>query len=235
MNAKEWRAKMGEIAREWVQSPEIQSFRAVKFTPAKAKLYLTQLNHYVRNRRHCWSNVMANSPIIEVKQRILDHEYEEMVQDEYSDAGHLDLVYREAKEVGLSQEQLLSAPALPITQACTNGWLWIAAHRPWQASLAASSAMELENDSRLLHDLGEGTASHMLKVWSRDLGFKPEQMPNMAAHSKADEKHSEMFLEIFERHVPPHMQQLVLDTAKESFAIYGAYYAGLAAAMNELS
>lgn len=235
MQAKEWRTKLGEIAREWVRSPEVQSFRSVKFTPERAKLFLTQLNHYVHNRRNCWSNVMANSPVIEVKQRILDHEYEEVVQDEYSDAGHLELVYREAKELGLSKESLLSAPPLPITLATTNGWLWIAAHRQWQAALAASSGMELENDSRLLSDLGEGTASHLLKVWQRDLGFKPEQMPNMVAHSKADEKHSEMFLEIFERHVPPHMEQLVLSTAKESFAIYGVYYAGLAVAMNELS
>lgn len=235
MQPQEWRKKTGDIARNWIQTPELQSFFAVKFTQEKAKLYLSQLSHYVHNRRNCWSYVMANCPVIDIKKRILGHEYEEMVKDEYSDAGHLDLLFRQAKVLGLSQQDVVGAPPLPITMAATNAWLWIAGHRPWQASLAASTSMELENDNRLLDDLGGGKSARLLKAWQRDLGFRPEQMPTFVAHSKADEKHSDMFLEVLESHVPGHMEDMVLDTVKESFDIYRAFLGGLAKAMEQRS
>lgn len=234
MQAKEWRKRLGEIAREWIQTPELQRFFSVRFTPERAKLYVKQMSLYIHNRRECWSHVMANSPVIEVKQRILEHEYEEMVKDEYSEAGHLDLVFREAKELGLSREEVLAAEPLPVTVACTNAWLWIAYHRLWQASLAATSSQEFENDNRLLADLGGGKSARLVKTWERDLGFRPEQMPNLVAHSKADEKHSEMFLEIFERYVPAYMEDTVLRTAKESHDIYQIFYGGLATALERL-
>jgi pyrroloquinoline quinone (PQQ) biosynthesis protein C len=235
MKPQEWRKKTGDIARNWIQSQDLKNFFSVKFTRERAKMYISQLSHYVHNRRNCWSYVMAGCPEIDVKQRILGHEFEEMVKDEYSDHGHLDLIFRQAKALGLSQDEVLSAPRLPITMAATNGWLWIAAHRPWQAALAASTSMELENDNRLLDDLGGGKSKRLLGMWQRDLGLRHEQMPGFVAHSKADEKHSDMFLDVLEAHVPAHMEDLVLKTVKESFDIYAAYLGGLAKAMERLN
>jgi len=63
----------------------------------------------------------------------------------------------------------------------------------------------------------------------------PEQMPNFVAHSKADEKHSEMFLDILERYVPPEGEEGVLKTAKESMEIHRAYFGGMAMAMAQKS
>ena len=45
----------------------------------------------------------------EVKQRIMSHEYEELIEDEHSKHGHLDLIFRQGKEVGLSVEDILAA------------------------------------------------------------------------------------------------------------------------------
>jgi hypothetical protein len=56
-------------------------------------------------------------------------------------------------------------------------------------------------------------------------------MPNFVAHSKADERHSEMFLDVLERYVPPGSENGVLDTAKESMDIHRAYFGGMAMAM----
>jgi len=123
---------------------------------------------------------------------------------------------------------------LPTIKAAIYGWWWIARHRPWQEALAASTIAEWTNDDRLLGDIGGGNCTRLAKSWARDLRFRPEQMPNFVAHSKADVKHADMFLDVLEKYVPPENEQGVLATAKESMDIHRAYFGGMAAAMARL-
>lgn len=235
MNPKEWRKELGGIVREFFLSPEMAQFYGTKVTLERARLYLSQLGIYVRQRRHYWPQVAANCPEFVVKQRILSHEYEELVEDEYSSAGHLDLIFRQGREVGLSEREVLDAEPLPTTRAAIYGWWWIARTRPWQEALAASTIAEWTNDDRLLGDIGGGNCGRLYESWSRDLDFTDEQMPNFTAHRAADEKHSEMFLDIFERFVPAGAEESLLKTARESMDIHRAYFGGMAAAMARLS
>lgn len=235
MQQKEWRQKLGELVREFFLSPEMAQFYSIKVTPERAKLYISQLGIYVRQRRNYWPQVAANCPEFDVKQRILTHEYEELVEDEHSAVGHLDLVVRQGKELGLSAQEVLEAEPLPTTKAAIYGWWWIARHRPWQEALASSTIAEWTNDDRLLGDIGGGNCTRLAKIWARDLGFRPEQMPNFVAHSKADEKHSDMFLDVLERYVSRASEQAVLATAKESMDIHRAYFGGMAMAMAQMS
>ncbi|MCZ6451745.1 MAG: iron-containing redox enzyme family protein, partial [Deltaproteobacteria bacterium] len=227
--------KLGDVVRGLFLSPEMQQFYSVTVTRERARLYLLQLGLYVRQRRNYWPQVAANCPEMIVKQRILSHEYEELVEDDYSPVGHLDLIFRQGREVGLSEEEVIDAQPLPTTQAAIYAWWWIARNRPWQEALSASTIAEWTNDDRLLGDIGGGNCTRLSKSWARDLGFKPEQMPNFVAHSKADEKHSEMFLDILERYVPTGGEEGVLKTAKESMDIHRAYFGGMAMAMARLS
>jgi hypothetical protein len=48
-------------------------------------------------------------------------------------------------------------------------------------------------------DIGGGNCSRLYKIWSRDLNFGAAQMPNFTAHSKADVKHSDMFIDVLEK------------------------------------
>lgn len=235
MKAKEWRQALGETVRELFESPEMEQFYGTEVTLERARLYLSQLSIYVRQRRHYWPQVAANCPEFDVKRRIMSHEYEELVEDEYSPVGHLDLIFRQGKEVGLSQQDILDSEPLPTTKAAIYGWFWIARTRPWTEALAANTIAEWTNDDRLLGDLGGGNCSRLYKNWSRDLKFKAEQMPNFTAHSAADEKHSEMFLDIFERYVPKDEEEGILKTARESMDIHRAYFGGMATAMARLS
>ncbi len=235
MKTKEWRQKLGDLVRDFFLSPEMKHFYSLKITTERGRLYILQLGLYVRQRRNYWPQVAANCPEMEVKRRILSHEYEELVEDDFSDVGHLDLVLRQGKELGLSQEGVLEAEPLPTTKAAIYGWWWIARTRPWQQALAASTIAEWTNDDRLLADIGGGNCTQLAKSWARDLGFSPEQMPNFVAHSQADEKHSDMFLDVLEKFVPPDEEQKVIDTAKESMDIHRAYFGGMAAAMDRLS
>jgi pyrroloquinoline quinone (PQQ) biosynthesis protein C len=179
--------------------------------------------------------VAANCPELEVKQRIMEHEYEELVEDEHSKHGHLDLILRQGKEVGLSVEDILQAEPLPTTKAALYGWFWIARHRPWQESIAASTIAEWTNDDRLLGDIGGGNCTRLYKIWKRDLRFADAQMPNFTAHSKADVKHSDMFIDVLERYVAPGRENDVLDTAKDSMDLHRAYFGGMAHAMSKVS
>jgi hypothetical protein len=148
MRGKKWREKLAELVRELFLSREMGQFYSMKITPERAKLYILQLGIYVRQRRNYWPQVAANCPEFDVKQRILAHEYEELVEDEHSAVGHLDLVMRQGREV---------------------------------------------------------------------------------------EKHSEMFLDVLERYVPPGSEKGVLETAKESMDIHRAYFGGMAMAMGMIS
>ncbi|HWO42781.1 MAG TPA: iron-containing redox enzyme family protein [Candidatus Eisenbacteria bacterium] len=233
MKAQEWRQKLGDCVRELFLSPEMDRFYSIKMTPERARIYLLQLSLYVRQRRNFWPQVAANCPEFEVKQRILEHEYEELVEDEHSKAGHLDLIFRQGKELGLSVEDILRAEPLPTTKAAVYGWFWIARHKPWPEALAASTIAEWTNDDRLLGDIGGGNCSRLYSIWSRDLNLRDDQMPNFTAHSKADVKHSDMFLDVLERYVQPGREQDVIDTAKESMDLHRAYFGGMAHAMEQ--
>jgi pyrroloquinoline quinone (PQQ) biosynthesis protein C len=58
-------------------------------------------------------------------------------------------------------------------------------------------------------------------------------MPNFTAHSEADEKHSDMFLDILEKYVVPEREQDVVTTAQDSMDIHRAYFGGMARAMEK--
>ena len=105
MKPQEWRQKLGDCVRDLFLSPEMQHFYSIEMTPERARIYLLQLGLYVRQRRNFWPQVAANCPEFEVKQRIMEHEHEELVEDEHSKAGHLDLIFRQGKEVGLERRR----------------------------------------------------------------------------------------------------------------------------------
>jgi pyrroloquinoline quinone (PQQ) biosynthesis protein C len=130
---------------------------------------------------------------------------------------------------------VLNAESLPTTKAAIYGWFWIARNRPWQEAIAASTIAEWTNDDRLLGDLGGGNCTRLYKIWKRDLNFSDGQMPNFTAHSKADVKHSDMFIDVLEKYVAPGREQDVLETAKESMDLHRAYFGGMAHAMSKAS
>jgi len=234
MQQRQWREQLGEMVRGLFRSPEMAQFYSTKVTEARARLYLLQLGIYIRQRRNFWPQVAANCPELGVKQRIWAHEYEELVEDEHSKKGHIDLILRQGKEIGLTVDDILNAEPLPTTKAAVYGWWWIARHRPWQEALAASTIAEWTNDDRLLGDIGGGNCTRLAKSWGQDLGLRPEQMPNFVAHSKADEKHSDMFLDVLEQYVAAGAEQAVFATAKESMDLHRAYFGGMAMAMGQI-
>ena len=92
MNEVEWRERLGGMVRDYIRSPELEHYFSIKMTKPRAAIMVKQQSLYVRHRRECWAHVSANCPILGVKQRILEHEYEEIIRDDFSDYGHLHLI-----------------------------------------------------------------------------------------------------------------------------------------------
>ena len=95
MEVKAWRQSIGEMVREHMRSPQLERYFSVTMTKPRAQIMLTQLGLFIRHRRDCWSNLSSNCPELSVKQKILQHEFGEVIKDQYSDFGHLDLIVRQ--------------------------------------------------------------------------------------------------------------------------------------------
>jgi len=231
---QEWSDQMVKLARAEIQSDVYKRYYGIKLTKACAQVYLAQLGLFIRHRRDCWANVSANCPELSVKQKILEHEYEEIIEDEYSKYGHLDLVVRQAKSIEVSSEEILNVRPLPTTMTALYAYGWLTRTRPWQEGLAVLMATERVQNNKLLEDLGGGHSLKTAKKWMEDLGLTWEQIHNTAAHSKADEKHSEMFLSVLAEFVPEHQEEKVLQGAKESLDLRELMYHGINEAMEKV-
>ncbi len=234
MDQKGWRKAFGNLARQTMASPELEQYFSVPITKAKAKLILQQLSLYVRHRRDCWAYVSGNCPVLAVKQRILEHEYEEMIRDAHSEHGHLDLIIRQGKPIGLSARDILETKPIITTTAALYAWGWMTKKKSWFEGLAAMSATEWNQDDRLLADLGGGHSYRMGQRWVEALGLTWDDLPNWRAHREADKGHVDMFLPIWEEYGVGENESLILQAARESEELYRIYHQGLAEVMEAL-
>jgi pyrroloquinoline quinone (PQQ) biosynthesis protein C len=233
MNEQEWREAFGRVVVEGVKSPEFDRFFSLKFTRERAKISLLQLGLFIKHRRDCWAFVSGNCPEMSVKQQILAHEYDEIVKDRYSDFGHMELIVRQARTLGLTPEQALNVEPLPSTRATLYAWGWMTRERPWLEGLAALMATEWGNDDRLFEDLGGGVSRREGIRWVEDMGLQWEQIPNLSAHAEADEAHGEMFVPVLAVFGNGN-EQKILQAARESMELYRVFRLGLALAMEAI-
>ncbi len=156
MTEKQWHECLGELVRDYIRSPELEYYFSIK------------MNKPRRHRRECWSHVSANCPVMGVKQRILEHEYEEIIRDDFSDYGPLHLIIRQGKSVDVEPEEIINAEPLPETRAALYAWSWMTSEMPWTEALTGMTITEWCNDDRLLGDLGGGQSTRMAKKWMED-------------------------------------------------------------------
>ena len=235
MKQGEWRRELGEIVRSAMRSPEIEQYFSVKITKPGARVLITQLGLFIRHRRDCWAHVSANCPHMAVKQKILRHEYGEVIKDDYTEHGHLELIVRQGRALGLTPEEVVGVKPLPSTMATLYAWGWMTREKSWLEGLVSLSVTEWANDDRLHSDIGGGLSSRMAKRWMDDLGFGWEQMPNFKVHSQADEEHSDMFLEDLERYAIGENEAVVIQAAKESMDLHKLFRGGIAVEMEKLA
>ena len=234
MEMAEWRKNIGDMVREHMQGPQLQHYFSVKMTKPRAQLMLIQLGLYIRHRRDCWSHVSGNCPEMTVKQKILQHEFGEVIKDQYSEFGHLDLIVRQGKAIGLTPDDIVQADPIATTFATLYAWAWITRAKSWIEGLAALTVTEWTNDDRLLADQGGGHSTRMGKRWMEDLRLGWEDLPNFKVHRVADEEHSDMFLPFLAAFATGEKERLALHAVKESLDLFAIYRGGVAEAMERL-
>ncbi len=234
MDASAWKNWLGEVVRDVMRAPEFDNYFSVKLTRARAQVMLTQHGLFSRHRRDCWAYVSGNCPELSIKRKILRHEYEEVIKDDYTDHGHLELVIRQGKAVGMTAEEVLAVKPLPITRACLYAWAWMTREKSWIEGLAALTVTEWSNDDRLLADIGGGHASRSAKRWMEDLGLTWNDMPNYKVHSQADEDHGAMFLTDLEKFATGDNEALAMRAVRESLDLFRIFRGGVAEAMERI-
>jgi pyrroloquinoline quinone (PQQ) biosynthesis protein C len=234
MDTRSWRRSIGEMVRAHMSSPECTHYFSVKTTRPRAQMLLKELSLFTRHRRDCWAYVSGNCPILPVKQKILEHEYGEVIRDQHSEHGHLDLIIRQGRPIGLAAEDILNAKPIPTTQATLYAWGWMTKQKTWIEGLAALTVTEWTNDDRLLADLGGGQSTRLAKRWGEDLGLDWKDMPNFRAHREADEDHSDMFLPFLSEFAMGEREKLAFQAVKESLDLMAIYRGGVADAMERI-
>jgi pyrroloquinoline quinone (PQQ) biosynthesis protein C len=234
MQVAEWRKTIGEMVRDHMRSPELEHYFSVKVNQGRAQIMISQLGLYIRHRRDCWAHVSGNCPIMEIKQKILEHEYGEVIKDQYSQYGHLQLIVKQAQKVGMTAEEVLHTRPIPTTNATLYAWGWITREKSWLEGLSSLTVTEWTNDDRLLQDIGGGHSTRMGMRWMEDMGLQWRDMPNFDVHRQADEEHSDMFLPFLAEYATGEKEQLALDAVKESLELFGLYREGVAIAMEKV-
>ncbi len=74
----------------------------------------------------------------------------------------------------------------------------------------------------------------MAKKWMEDMGFTWKEIPNLQAHSQADEKHSDMFLPFLAEHATRNKEAPAIQAAKDSLAFNAMYRKGIALAQEKI-
>ena len=234
MRAEEWRTVLGGLVLKSMNTPEMEHYYSIKLSKPRAQLITSQSGIFTRHRRDCWSNVSANCPILEIKRKILEHENEEVIADDYSDSGHFALVLKQGERLGMQREEIINAKAIPTTMTALYAWGWITRAQSWVEGLAAMTITEWTNDDRLLADMGGGNTRRTANRMMADLGITWAEIPSHHAHSQADEKHSDMFLGCFERHVQKDEESRALAAAEQSLDLMALYRVGIGKAMERL-
>lgn len=234
MQVPEWRNVIGEMVREHMRSPELEHYFSVKMNKPRAQLMITQLGLYIRHRRDCWALVSANCPVMAIKQAILQHEYGEVIKDQFSDYGHLHLIIRQAQTLGLTPQEVIDTKPIVSTTATLYAWAWLTHAKSWIEGLSALTVTEWTNDDRLLRDIGGGHSTRMGRRWTEDMGIPWRDMPNFVAHSQADEEHSDMFLPFLEEYATGEKENLALNAVQESLNLFALYRDGVARAMEQI-
>ena len=96
MDSVGWRQAIGEMVRENMRSPQIQYYFSVKTTKPRGSAVAQAAGSFCAPspRLLVFPLRQLSTP---VKRKILEHEYGEVIKDEYTEHGHLDLIVRQEK------------------------------------------------------------------------------------------------------------------------------------------
>ncbi len=203
-------------------------------TVARAKVLAVHRFHYTNNRRNCWGAVQSSCPV-DVKRLVWEHEKEELISDPRFGGDHLTASLQKAMRVtGLSEEQILNAELIPGCKAAFHAWLHLARDPFWLKAFSGSTILERSNNNRIVE--GGAGAVRSYRRETKELRELVEGIPGHDVHLVADEDHSDMMEEVFDRYgQSEEAQRQVLEGSKDSLDFTRAFKGSLAIVLEKIA
>lgn len=224
--------ELNEMANACFATPEFQLLYGTSLTKARARFYTSQMYFFNLNRRDCWGYVQARGPF-EVKQAIWHHEQDELFRDPRGGADHRELIIKEARAVGIT-EDLEQIEITPHVQAALFGWLHIASTYPWLGALTASHMLERQNDDQIID--GGGTSRRWKNKLVDELDFKAEVLISSNVHIEAETEHSDLIWGAISQYLTDDQSyRVALQGATDCVKIHRAFRGALGLGMAALS
>lgn len=173
-------------------TPEFRVLFETPLTMERARFVALQMVFYNVNRRDCWAYVQAKAPW-SIKRAIWEHEKDELHHDPRGGSDHLALMSKEARALGVTEEELTTARPIPLVDAVMQGWAHAAMTLPWLGALVASHFLERRNNSDLIP--GGGLSKRFRDKMVRELNVPESSLIASNVHIEADVDHSDAIWE----------------------------------------
>jgi len=209
--------QFNQMVNDQFKTPELQQYYSIRLTWKRALFREQQRMPYILNRRTCWAYVQARSPL-DVKQVIWKHEKEELIFDERAHSDHFTLAQRQARGLGLTEEEVVHAESPPMIRAALYAHIHLVSTLPWLGALAACHILERRNNSRAVE--GGGASERWRRKLIDELGIPQDRLPDSNVHVIADVAHADLVWDAIVRHtVNEQAYAAALEGARESLLI----------------
>ena len=226
-------AELTGIANAQFETPEFRLLFDLRLTMERARFFATQMVLYNVNRRDCWAYVQARAPW-DVKRTIWQHEQDELYYDPRGASDHRELMSKEARALGMNEQDLAAAEPTPLIQAAFFGFIQINVSEPWLAAFTAAHFLERRNNSNLIK--GGGFSERWRNKVVRELKVDPSLLISSNIHVEADMDHSDMIWEMLAVYiVDRESYDCALSGAKKCAIMDRAYRAAMAHGMLALA
>lgn len=165
-----------------------------RLTQKGAATYVQQHGIFTRHSRQAWAWVVGNSPEVDVRRFIVrENLYEEEGSDETS---HYLKLVKLGVRLGLTNDQVHNATALPSTRAALLIWETLTKNRHWIIGCAAKASLEQVNQVQC------GDMSNVEgHRWMDKLGLTRDEVEFWLMHDELDKEHGSGAFDAVHRHL----------------------------------
>ena len=204
-------------------------------TRGRARMFVMQHRQNTRHRNSVLKlKVATNCPDWETRLQIIGACSQEVIADHEHGHGkaHWQILEELGAHIGMSIEEIRSAPLLDTTQIAWAAWEGLMANRHWLEGIVANTCAERAN----VPGYGDGLMREKgwfgleRKRWGELFGLSNAQLDFFELHEQADIEHSDMGWKAIARFARDlQMEDAVVEACRKNLLVWELYLNGIAA------
>lgn len=210
--------RVGELVKRCRAQDRWTRYSETDLTQRGAAIYVQQHGIFTRHSRRVWAYVVGNCPEVEVRRFIVkENLYEEEGIEELS---HFLKLIKLGRALGLSDDEISGARALPTTRAALLVWETLTKDRHWLIGAAAKGALEYQNTPGV-----EG------KRWIERLGLSRDDAEFWLMHHEIDQVHGAGALDLVAKYTATTggvSEDELLTAVEDSMTAWNLFRGGIA-------